>query len=79
MFQSLLAPSELANSVLRRNMRKIRLFSFAPLLQSIKWDLTRGATVMGGFQTAIFLLLLWCTPSLLLLICLVLRPPTEFD
>ena|GEM_PF-5086391 len=30
-------------------------------------------------ETALFGLVLWCTPSLLLLICLVLRTPAGFD
>jgi len=30
-------------------------------------------------QTALFGLVLWCTPSLLLLICLALRTPTGLD
>jgi hypothetical protein len=39
---------------------------------------TRRAIRMD-VQMALFVLLLWCTPSLLLLICLVLRTPTGFD
>jgi hypothetical protein len=39
----------------------------------------RGAMVIGNIQTAGFVLLLWCTPSLILLACLTFRPPTEFD
>jgi hypothetical protein len=48
-------------------------------LIAVSKKIDRGAMVIGIIQTAGFVLLLWCTPSLILLACLTFRPPTEFD
>jgi hypothetical protein len=49
-----------------------------PSMQNYGGFFDAGAIGMD-VQTALFGLVLWCTPSLLLLICLVLRTPAGFD